>query len=128
RDFGLGPLALALVFAAGDVVLPGSIRAAGGRDGDAARDEEVRGVAVCHRLHLAALAELVDVLGQDDLHAIGSSLLIHSRTRGPMPDCWTAAPAWPSSSGIRRSVLRTGPGVMRRIRAMSWSKASRSMS
>src|SRR4029079_12690419 len=128
RDVGFLALPLPLVLAAGDVVLPGAVGAAGGRHRDSLRNEEVRGEAVGHLLHFAALAELVDVLGQDDLHAIGSSLLIHSRTRGAIPDCWSAAPAWANSSGMRRIVLRTGLGVNRRIRAMSSSKATRSMS
>src|SRR5206468_11755093 len=128
RYLGVFAVALALVLAARDVVLPGPVGAAGCRHRDPVGDQEVRGIAVGHRLHLAALAELVDVLGQDDLHAIGSSLLIQCRTRGPMPDSLIAVPAWPSSSGIRRIVLRTGPGVNRRIRAMSSSKATRSIS
>src|SRR5262249_9139297 len=115
RDLGFLALALALVLAAGDVVLPGAVRATAPPDGGGGRNEEVRGFAAGHLLHLPALAELVDVLGQDALHAVPSSLVIHSRTRGPMPLDWSAAPAWPISSGIRRIVLRTGPGVIRRI-------------
>src|SRR6185369_178652 len=93
RDLGFGALADSLVLATGDVVLPGAVGTAGGRHRDPVRNEEVGGVAVGHLLHLAALAELLDVLGQDDLHAVRSSLLIQSRTRGPMPVCWMAAPA-----------------------------------
>src|SRR4029077_12428022 len=44
RDLGIFALALALVLAARDVVLPRAIRAARGRDGDALRDQEVGGI------------------------------------------------------------------------------------
>ena len=70
RDLGLVALALALLLAAGDVVLPRAVGAAGGRDGELLGDEEVRSRSRRRRLHLAALAELGDVLGQDDLHAM----------------------------------------------------------
>src|SRR5262245_1783427 len=52
---GLFALALPLVLAAGDVVLPGPIRPARRRHRELLGDEEVRRVAVGDRLHLPAL-------------------------------------------------------------------------
>src|SRR4029079_14268996 len=126
-DVGVRALALALVLAARDVVLPCAVGAARSRDGEALRDQEVRGVAIGHGLHLASLAELRDVRRQDHLHAIGSSFEIQLRTRGPTPMFSNASFACETIPGTRRSVLRTGPGVSGRTRAMSWSNATRSI-
>src|SRR5207237_1373565 len=126
-DLGFLSLALALVLAAGDVVLPGAIRTAGRRHGESLRNEEVRGKAVGDRLELAALAQCGHVVGQDDLHAGEPSLLIQDRNRGPIPDSSTARIAAPRASGTRRSAARTGRGVKRRIWATSCSKAARSI-
>ena len=98
-DLGVLALALALVLAARDVVLPGAIGAAGRGHGELLRDEEVGRVAVGDLLHLAALADLRHVLRQDDLHALRSSLLIQARVRGPRPSCLMASPMPPTRSG-----------------------------
>src|SRR5690242_19456651 len=127
RDLGLFTFLLALVLTTGDVVLPRPVRAAGRRDGQRLGDQVVRGVAVGDLLEFAALAELRDVPGQDDLQVVGSSLLIHARVRGTTPDRSMARPVAEMRPGTRRMVRRTGPGVKRRIWAMSRSKATRSM-
>ena len=54
---------------------------------------------------------------------MGSSLLIQDRMRGPRPSCLMASPAAAMTAGTRRMVRRTGPGVKRRIWAMSRSNA-----
>ena len=59
---------------------------------------------------------------------MGSSLLIQARSRGPRPSWLMASPASAMRPGTRRMVRRTGPGVKRRIWAMSRSNAARSMS
>src|SRR5205085_11742693 len=112
-DLGLGALALPLLFTARDVVLPCAIRPASGWHRDALGDQEVRREAVGDALHVPALAELRDVLGQDDLHAREPSLSIHARSRGPSPLCCTASPTVETAPGMRRMTLRTGPGVSR---------------
>src|SRR3954452_303172 len=81
-DLGLLALLLALILPARDVVVPGAVSAPRGRDSQRVRDEVVRRVAVGDLLELAALAELRDVAGQDDLQVVGSSLLIQARVRG----------------------------------------------
>src|SRR4029078_10766545 len=91
------------------------------------RGEEVRGEAVRDLLHLATLADLVDVLREDDLHALRSSLLIQARVRGPRPSGFIASPTPPMSAGTRRMVRRTGLGVKRRTWATSRSNSARSM-
>src|SRR4029079_11854508 len=108
-DLGFLALACPRVLAAGDVVLPGAVCAAGGGHGQLLRDEEVRREAVRDLLHLATLADLVDVLREDDLHALRSSLLIQARVRGPRPSVFMASLAPPMSSGTRRMVRLHGP-------------------
>src|SRR6185312_6839956 len=99
----------------------------GGGHGQLLGDEEVRRIAVGDLLHVPALADLRHVLRQDDLHALESSLLIQARVRGPRPNCFNASPIPPISSGTRRMVRRTGPGVKRRTWATSLSNSARSI-
>src|SRR4051794_16575394 len=126
-DLGFLALALPFVLATRDVVLPCTVRAAGGGHGERVWDEEVGRIAVGDLLHLPALAQLGHVLREDDLHALRSSLLIQALVRGPRPSVLMASLTPPMNSGTRRMVRRTGPGVKRRTWAMSLSNSTRSM-
>ena len=59
---------------------------------------------------------------------MGSSLLIQARSTRAETGLADGVRARPMRPGIRRMVRRTGPGVKRRIWAMSRSNAARSMS
>src|SRR5450756_1627286 len=120
-------LALPLLLAVRDVVLPGAEGAAGGRDGEVGLDQVVASVAFGHVLELAALPELGDIGGQDDLHAGEPSLVIQPRTCRPSSRSRVTRPALSNVAGRRLTMRRTGVGMMRRTRDLSSSKAARGM-
>src|SRR5262249_14332831 len=122
RDLRFLALALALLLAAGDVVLPGAVGAAGSGHGHLVRDEEVPGVAVGHVLQIAALSERRDILGQDHLHAGSSSWRDAHGFASSASRRWTMADVRSRAPGSRRAAARSGFGTRRR--AVSRSRSS----
>src|SRR5687768_7173610 len=135
-DLGFFALALALLLATGDVVLPGSIRSAGGGHGEFPWQQEVAGVALGNLLEFAAPAELVDVLRENDLHppplpeaatSGPTRRAVAARTRSWTPDSATRAATRSMNPGTRAITARTGRGTTRRTRARSASSSDLGM-
>src|SRR5262249_14260813 len=118
-DLGVFPLALALLLAAGDVVLPRAVCAACRRYGEVLLDQEVSCVPIGDILELAALSERADVLGENDLHAGASSVrwwvvvldtAAICRRRRRLTSRRPRIMARLAMIGSRRRALRTGRG------------------